>query len=203
VNFTPGQTLPGQPLAPQYDDLYAGTGIPPAPVAPVTLEAVVKGISMAAKFSSTDAPAARLLGVNTARLSIDTAPVTTRVKMSAAPVVLTEALVHTSPGKVFLNLENIRGATPTGLITVYIGLPGGKGMTLVDSVELFGLGKASDAQGKHGGNGMSVALDISKLAQSLRTQSPQALNEMEVRIEQPDSPMKATITVERVSVSAQ
>ncbi len=202
VNFTPGQTLPGKPLAPQYDDLYAGTGIPPVP-APAMLENVVKGSGMTAKFSATGAPAARLLGTNTSQLSIDTAPVTTRVKLSHVAHPTGEAKTLASFGKVFLNLENIRGATPTGLIKVYVGVPGSEAMTLVDSVELFGLGKVSDAAGPHGGNGMSVALDISNLAHSLTLQSPSALHEMEVRIEQPESPMKATITVERVSVFTQ
>ena len=108
--------------------------------------------------------------------------------------------------RVFLNLENVRGAAPSGVLDIYVSLPASAAMSAsapehVESLALFGLAKASRTDGDHAGNGLSFAIDITELAKSLAQRSGAALDQLDVQLRQPGS--DEPITVERVSVYRQ
>ena len=192
---TPSQTLPGGSLAPSYDNLIDGTGFTPVVVA--------GGSAMPANVSSTPPPPATPLGSNNETVTVATAATTT---VDLAPAETTVAGVVEE--RLFLNLENVRGVAPSGVLNVFVSLPAqgtvpATAPELVDTVTLFGLAKASASSGQHGGNGLTFALDITDLAKSLSAQSQSALKQLQVRIEQPGGANLQPITVERVSVFRQ
>jgi tyrosinase len=79
----------------------------------------------------------------------------------------------------------------------------GKKASYTQSVALFGLAKASAADGEHGGNGINVAVDITEIAGKL-TGAGASLDQLEVSIEQEDAgPNPAPVTVERISIYKQ
>ncbi len=203
--FTPKQTLPGGPLAPTYDNLSAGTGIP-ALVAG-TEAAATEGARMPAQFSSEPPPPARLLGANTESVQVGTKRVSTTVQFDKQA---TEAAGDPSTQRVILNLENVRGAKPSGVLNIHVSLPAPAGTESaaapekVHPVALFGLAKASAAETAHGGSGISVAVDITDIARQLVGQNQRALEQLQVHLDQPgQGGDKPPITVERVSIYTQ
>jgi tyrosinase len=193
--FTPSQTLPGGLLAPSYDDLIDGTGFAPVLVAGAP--------AMPANVSSTPPPPSTPVGSNSQTVTV--APAATTV-VDLAPADATPASAVEQ--RLFLNLENVRGAAPSGVLNVFVSLPAqgtvpASAPELVDTITLFGLAKASAPAGQHGGNGLTFALDITQLAKSLSVQSQSDLTQLQVRIEQPGGGNLAPITVERVSVFRQ
>ena len=196
ATFTPAQVLPGGQLAPTYDDLFDGTGIPSVVVAGAP--------AMPANVSSTPPPAATPIGSNSGTITVATDATTT---VDLAPAETITASVG-APERLYLNLENVRGAAPSGVLNVFVSLPA-SGTTpasapeFVDTVTLFGLAKASATSGAHGGNGLTFAVDITDLARSLSQQSQSDLKQLQIRIEQPGGANLGPITVERVSIFRQ
>jgi tyrosinase len=101
----------------------------------------------------------------------------------------------------------VRGAAPSGVLNISISspsadtLPAGTAPRQVETVALFGLAKASADDGPHAGNGLSIAIDITDFAKTLAGATQSALEQLDVRIEQPGS--STPITVERVKVFKQ
>jgi tyrosinase len=206
ASFTPADVLPGGTLAPTYDDLFDGTGIPPVVVAggPAMPANAPSGPPPSGSPPSGPPPAATPIGSNSGAVTIATAATTT-VDLAPTETITAAAL---APEHLYLNLENVRGAAPSGVLNVFVGLPA-SGTTpaaapqLVDTVTLFGLAKASATTGQHGGNGLTFAIDITSLAKSLSQQAQTNLTTLQVRIEQPGGANLEPITVERVSVFRQ
>ena len=198
--FAPAQTLPGGPLAPTYDDLNTGTGVTVAVAA-----APAGGAAMPASTSSQPPPAATLVGSNAEAMTVAGVAATTTVRIAAAAADIAAAPV---PQRLFLNLENIRGAAPSGVLNVFVSLPAqgtvpASAPELVDTVTLFGLAKAAAVDGPHGANGLTVAIDITELAKSLAILSQSSLDQLQVRIEQPGGEKLQPISVGRVSIFRQ
>lgn len=192
--FTPGQTLPGQPLAPTYDSL-AGACI-------AVLPAGVDGEdgAMPATLSDTPPPAATLVGASSESVTVGAERKATTVAFAPAEAVPAGDPVEQ---RLFLNLENVRGAAPSGVLNVYVSPHTGGEPVLADTVALFGLGKASGPDAEHGGNGLSIAIDITDLARTLAAAGDADLDQLSVSIEQPDQNPGQPITVERISVYRQ
>jgi tyrosinase len=203
VVFTPGQTLPGGPLAPTYDDLIAGTGFGPM-IASVEDEAQEEK-TMVASLSPEPPPAAKLVGANAETVTVGSTTTSTTVRLDPA-----EADIAGDPveHRVFLNLENIRGTTPSGVLNVLISIPPRGGMPAsvpeqVEPVALFGLAEATSPDGVHGGNGISLALDITDVLKQLAQAGGGVPEQLQVHLEQPGDRQQPPITVERVSIYKQ
>ena len=202
VVFYPAETLPGGRLAPSYDDMTAGTGLGALP-ASVDEEPD----AMNATLSSEGPPEATLMGANGEALTVTDGPVATTVTFDTEQ---TEIAFAGEEQQVLLNLEGVRGTTPSGVLTISIRpkQPGAEPAAdvppvVVKSVALFGLEIASDPASDHGGNGISMAVDVTDLLKQLGQEAGAPLEELEVRLEQPGGPSKKSITVERVSLYRQ
>ena len=156
---------------------------------------------MPAKLSSEPPPPATLIGASSGKVTVGGAAVTAQVKLRSAPAAAVSAGFQ-GEERIFLNLENIRGAAASASLTVHIGAPDRKS-SYAQSVDLFGLAKSSAADGGHGGNGISVALDITEIAGKL-SRAGASFERLDVRIQQEDAgPNPEPVTVERVSIYKQ
>jgi tyrosinase len=192
--FTPGQTLPGQPLAPTYDSLDGAC----IAVLPAGVDS--EDGAMPATLSDIPPPPATLVGASSESVTVGTERTATTVAFAPE-----EALPAGDPveQRLFLNLENVRGAAPSGVLNVYVEPVSGGEPILADTVALFGLQKASASDAEHGGNGLSIAIDITDLARQLAAEGDADLDRLNVSIEQPEQNLGEPITVERVSVYRQ
>jgi tyrosinase len=107
--------------------------------------------------------------------------------------------------RLFLKIENIRGASTAGGLKAYVNLPAGADEpakeNVAGSAALFGLSSASKVDGQHGGNGITVVFDITDLARRLIDQGDFDPDHLRVKIvtahEGGDTD---PITIDRVSV---
>ena len=194
VVFVPGETLPGGPLAPDYDNLTAGTGIAPPPAAatggPVMASAASTGGGGAVSSS--------LVGANDRLLIVAATPVATQITIDSGPAALAAA-VPGAPARYYLNLEGVRGNAASGVLNVSIEPENADGPPIVETVTLFGLARASSTEGRHAGNGLSVAIEITDVAQALEGTGAITPGALGVRISQPEG-VDTPITVDRVSI---
>ncbi|HEY0782220.1 MAG TPA: tyrosinase family protein [Thermoanaerobaculia bacterium] len=122
---------------------------------------------------------------------------------------LSAAAETAPPDRVFLHLENVRGTRDASVLSVYINLPEGESPNahpelLAGSVGLFGLRRASQEDGAHGGQGLSFVLDITKIVDQLHLDHAFDVDTLPVRIvPNRPVPVQADITVGRVSVYRQ
>lgn len=152
-----------------------------------------------------------LVGANDDGLSITGAGVSTTVQLD--PEVqqkvmksLATAAMTSAPDRVYLDLENVRGTNDATSLSIYINLPQGSDANdhpelLAGTVALFGLRRASRADGKHLGGGLSFLLDISPIVDQM--QAAQTLNTDNVRVTiVPFPPASGAdpVTVGRVSI---
>ncbi len=199
--FRPGQTLPGGTLAPTYDDLSIGTGTASPAVASAGQPS---GSAMPASTPSATPPSSTLVGSNADAVTVSATPATTRIQILPSETAVAGAVTEE---RLFLNLENVRGAAPSGVLNIAISspsadtLPAGTAPRQVETIALFGLAKASASDGSHGGNGLSLTIDITDFAKTLVNATQAVLEQLDVRIEQPES--TTPITVERVKVFKQ
>jgi tyrosinase len=157
---------------------------------------------MPASLSADPPPEARLVGANATAVTIGDATVATTVR-------LREDIAGNPAERVFLNLENVRGTSASGVLNVLISAPAQSTLAAfvspvsVESVALFGLAKASARDGAHGGNGVSIALDITEMAGQLAKEEGPVRDQFIVHLNQPGERESSPITVERVSVYKQ
>ncbi len=199
-HFTPAEALPGGRLEPVYDDLTAGTGMGAMPAAEGT------GDDMNATLSSDPPPESALVGANAETVTIGAKPVATTIQLDEEEA---QIAAGGPEQRAFLNLEHVKGTSPSGVLSISVQLkqdgaaptPAAREVT---TVALFGLRLASSAEGGHGGNGISVAVDVTELLKQLGHDAGAPLDEFEVRLEQPAGDWDPQeITVERVSLYRQ
>jgi tyrosinase len=182
-----------------YDDLVAGTGLEDLLQEEDHLQ---EGTRMAASLSTEPPPEARLVGDNAAAVTVGAATVSTTVRLRGG-------IAGNPAERVFLNLENIRGTSASGVLNVLISAPAQSTLFAfaspvpVKSVALFGLAKASAPDGAHGGNGISIALDITEIAGQLAKEEGPVRDQFIVHLKQPGERESSPITVGRVSVYKQ
>ncbi|GIQ61312.1 hypothetical protein Flavo103_44470 [Flavobacterium collinsii] len=101
------------------------------------------------------------------------------------------------PDEVFLELEGIRGNADANIYSVTIN------QHFVGHVFLFGLQAASERDGKHGGGGLNIIFDITKIIDQLHMSDDDVskLNSLDVVI-QPTGPVyeNEKCVIERVSI---
>lgn len=108
---------------------------------------------------------------------------------------LKTASLQAPPDRAYLQLENVRGAYDAHKLQVYVN------GQLAGTLALFGLGRASEQDTEHGGDGLSFVLDVSALIDRLYIEDALATDSLDVRI-QPSHPVDANdpISVGRISL---
>lgn len=208
VVFVPGDTLPGGPLAPTYDNLYIGTGIPRPATGVVAMSGALPtgaggkggGSGGSGSGAGGGGGGSSLVGANDSSLTVSSAPVSTRVAIDAGPSRSSPfSMTARKKGeRYYLNLEGVRGEAASGALNVSIKPPGSARSTLVETVTLFGLARASSTEGRHGGNGLSIAIEITDEVKAIQS-GPITPDALGVEISQPGG-IATPITVDRVSI---
>ena len=226
LTYTPGQMSDLSALNYGYDDVSSPTAprlvarlrrLAPAPVA---TEAIVRSTAMAApknvellgastegvRFTGSEARAAVPLDAGVRRKVAASLRGATESLAAAAPAV---------PDRVFLNLENVRGTNDATAFNVYVNVPEGDDPArhpelLAGSVGLFGVRKASKADDKHAGDGLTFVLDISHVIDKLHLDGALDTSQLHVRLvpvktaqEAPRAAKPADVSIGRISVFRQ
>ncbi|HET9210446.1 MAG TPA: tyrosinase family protein [Thermoanaerobaculia bacterium] len=172
------------------------------------LAAAQEGVAVAPSKS------VELVGANRGALAITGSGVSTTINLDPdvrrqVSASLAAAGETAQPDRVFLNLENVRGARDASVLNVYVNLPEGAAPGdhpehLAGSVGLFGLRRASSPDGRHGGQGLNFVLDITDIFDTLHLDNALNVDSLQVKIvpHQP-VPEQADITVGRVSIYRQ
>jgi len=154
---------------------------------------------------------AELLGSNNEALEIRGAGAHTIVTLTPdaqrkLALGLAHASAESSPLRVYLMLENIRGTQDATVLTPYINLPEGAKPgdhrdLLAGSVGLYGLNIASTASNENGGEGLAFILDITRIVIDLVVTKSLEAGEIRVSIipnrQLPDS---TDIVIGRVAI---
>ncbi|MGJ4944712.1 tyrosinase family protein [Bradyrhizobium sp. HKCCYLS1011] len=119
------------------------------------------------------------------------------------------APTQSAPDRVFLNLENVRGLSDATTFNVYINVPDGDDPAQhpelkAGSIALFGMRKASAADDKHAGDGLTFVLEITRIIDALHLAGTLSPDQLHVRLvpRQP-VPDAAQISIGRISVFRQ
>jgi tyrosinase len=161
---------------------------------------------------------AELIGANDAEVQVGGGHVETQVRLdrrvadkvrrSLQPQSAFAAGAPKEPDRVFLNLENIKGANDAAVFQVYVNLPPNADPAahpecLAGAVSLFGAKKASREDAPHGGSGLTSVLDITDIVDALHLNN-QALDHLNVRfVPRNRIALEDKVSVGRVSVYRQ
>lgn len=214
--YTPSQMSDLSKQDYTYDDLSA----PPKPVNALAERLMRFGVAKeeATRAAEKETPMItgekiELAGASATTVELDAEGARTSVKLDTGvrnkiSASLVEAATTQQPDRVFLELENVRGQANAYVLSVYINLEPGASPAehpelLAGSAALFGLSKASHAESKHGGQGLSFVLDITKIIDDLHLKN--ALNDSVNVTIVPNRPIQqgAQITVGRVNIYRQ
>jgi tyrosinase len=211
--YTPRQMSSLSQLNYTYDSL-----LKPAPAPALMSERLTRlGASPAKVREAATVTAGKnveLVGANQEVLPIKGSGALTTVKLNSdvratISASLAAAPQTAAPDRVFLNLENVRGTHDASVLSVYINLPAGAKPgdhpeLLAGSVGLFGLRGASFKDGKHGGQGLSFVLEITKIIDALHLSNALNVDSLQVTIVPHRAvPEQAQITIGRVSIYRQ
>ena len=148
----------------------------------------------------------RLVG-NQAAASVGLDPAVQR-KVSASFRAVAAA-APTVPDRVFLNLENVRGLEDATAFNVYINVPDGEDPAkypdhLAGSIALFGVRKATVADGQHAGDGLTFVLEITRVVDRLHLAGTFDASQLHVRlVPLRPVPEAAQVSIGRISVFRQ
>jgi len=216
-DYTPGDMVDLAPLNYTYDDLTPAVAAVP-PSARLMLLGASAGAAQAMEGAVAVAGTKKveLIGANRDALRVAGGDIRTSVQLDggmrrkvAASLEAVAATPAAVPDRVFLNLENVRGLVDSTAFKVYVGLPAGANPAdhpenLAGSIALFGVRKASRADGEHAGKGLTFVLEITNLVDRLHLNNALDVDALDVRI----VPMKpvpedAQVTIGRVSIFRQ
>jgi tyrosinase len=215
-NYTPGDMGDLGQLGYTYDDLS------PAVAAPEPGQRLLRLGASAAAVNATQGAAVpsgnnvELVGANRESLPITGSEARTPVQLDpgmrhkvAASLARAAAAEEAAPDRVFLNLENVRGLVDSTAFRVYVGLPeqatsADHPERLAGSIALFGVRKASLAEGEHAGQGLTFVLDITNIVDTLHLNNAFDVDTLDVRIV-PVKPVpeNAQVSIGRVSIFRQ
>jgi tyrosinase len=166
LEYTPAQMSDLGSLDYTYDDFS-----PDGSAAATAVAAAAGGVRMAESRGPGRRATVELVGASSGPLPIAGAHAETSVPLNAdmrakvAGNLFARAASVSTPEKVLLNLENVRGHSDGTVLQVYLSAPGPAGGPPVErqvgSVGLFGVAKATEKNdGK--GNGLSYVLNVTK-----------------------------------------
>jgi len=202
--YTPDDVKSLSQLNYTYDTLPAVT---PTSISTVHRRRLAKlGASPAAAAAGEDMEVGgntELLGANEKTLKITTSGARSTVKLSSkihkkVRRSLTITPTSAQPDQVYLELQNVRGNIDAYKLAISVNQkPAG-------TVGLFGLRKASEKDGKHGGGGLTFLLDITDVVDDLFVDDDFDLNSLDVRVVPNQAvPSGADLTIGRISVYRQ
>lgn len=214
--YTPAEMTDISRLDYTYDSLPMPAIVPAAAqlAQRLTLLGATTGAPARKKGTAVASNRTELVGASARGLSITGAGATASVQLDSGvrnkvSASLTAAAETATPDRVYLNLENVRGAHDASVLSVYINLPDGAPPAehpelLAGSVGLFGLHRASLTDGAHGGKGLNFVMDITKIVDALHLANTLGVDTLSVRIV-PHRPIadQAEITVGRISIYRQ
>ena len=212
--YTPGQVTSLHQLNYAYDSLPKLVAVPAAALLAqrlTRLGATTAATKIKEGATLTTGTKKELVGTNQAALPIKGAGASTSIKLDPTArrkvsASLAMASETATPDRVFLKLENVRGAHDDTVLSVYINLPdaakpGEHPELLAGSVGLFGLREASFRDGKHAGQGLSFVLEITKLVDALHLSHALDADSLHVRIVPHQAvPDEAEVNVGRISI---
>jgi tyrosinase len=211
-DYTPGQMADLSKLDYTYDDVSSAAA--PAAIAALAAappEARLERLRGGAKAAGGTAMPTRkqrveLVGANDQPLRISgSAQVLASVQMDeaargkvSASLAAAAAEETATPDRVFLNLENVRGLNDATAFKVYVN------ERLAGSVALFGVRKASAADGEHAGEGLTFVLEITKIVDEMHLNNALDVDALDVRIA-PVKPVpeEAQVSIGRLSIFRQ
>ncbi|MBN3778180.1 tyrosinase family protein [Burkholderia sp. Ac-20345] len=218
--FTPGDMTSLANLDYTYEDLAVAGQVAGAPLVLRLQKLGVAGLPAATAHQAPSPKAtqtpAELLGAASGAVQISGAgsgSISVRLDADVQQRViesLADASLAAPPDRVYLKLENVRGTLDATVLGVYVNLPADHASPAVrrahqaGAIALFGLRRASDVDGGHGGDGLTYVLDITRLLdqQYLEGQLPSA-NLTVTLLARHALSEQATIEIGRVSVYRQ
>jgi len=165
-------------------------------------ETLVRNTAMAARSN------AELLGANRQRLSLTGTEARSSIALDpgvrqkvSASLAAARTAAPSAPDRVFLNLENVRSLSDATTFDVYINVPDGDDPAqhpdnLAGSIALFGARKASLANDKHAGNGLTFVLEISHVIDKLHLAGALQADQLHVRL----VPLSPVADADQVSI---
>jgi len=215
--YTPGQMGSLAELGYTYDDLSAPPGTPQLVARLQRLGVNLAVAKKVARSTTMGRPKpAELLGANNQTLSLSGTEARSSVTLDASVQrkVVTSfdaatAATPSAPDRIFLNLENVRGLSDATAFNVYINVPEGEDPAkhpdrLAGSVALFGVRKATLADAKHAGNGLTFVLEITHVIDALHLAGALNVSQLHVRLVPfKPVPQAAQISIGRISVFRQ
>jgi len=214
-DYTPGEMVDLGSLGYNYDDLSPAVAPAPPSQRLLTLGASPAAVSALKGVAAvTSGKNVELVGANRESLPIKGSDARTSVQLDAGvrrkvSASLTTAAETSAPDRVFLNLENVRGLVDSTAFRVYVDLPAGANPAdhperLAGSVALFGVRKASLADGEHAGQGLTFVLEITNIVDALHLNNALDIDALDVRIV-PVKPVpeEAQVSIGRVSIFRQ
>ncbi len=212
--YTPQQVTDLHLLDYTYDNLPAPPSVPPAHLFADRLARL--GATAASLKARGAAPVSagknvELVGASQAAVPLTGTGARTMVRLDAAvrrkvSASLAAASETSVPDRTYLHLENVRGTYDAAVLSVYINLPDRARPSehpelLAGSVGLFGLRRASEADGEHAGAGLDYILDITNITDALFVQQVLDVDSLQVSIiPHRPIPPESTITIGRVSI---
>lgn len=146
---------------------------------------------------------AGLVGASQSTIKVTTSQIKTSIKMAAPPAVTLAATVGTPNRRFYLNLEGVRGKSASAVLNVVLTKlgesPSAAEAETTKTIVLFGLSNATDAEGKHGGNGLSATVEITDAMHTLQASGS---DDIEAHIALPETAGDHEITIDRISVYA-
>lgn len=158
-----------------------------------------------------------LVGAYTQPLKLGPAPVSASVPLDKAPhakmlLNLADSFSATTPkppDRVFVNVENIRGANDAASFFVYVNLPDGADPKKnldhrARAFTLFGVAEATKTDGPHAGNGLTEVVEITEVVDRLQAGGKLDPDRIKVTlVPATDVQLQDNITVGAISVYRQ
>jgi tyrosinase len=215
--YTPGDLSDLSKLNYTYDDVS-----PPAGTPQLVTRLQRLGVNMATAAAPVRSTAmagpktVELLGANTQSLRVTGTDARTSLTLDAAvkskvttSLESAAAAARPAPDRIFLNLENVRGANDATSFNVYINVPEGDDPTKhpelkAGTIALFGVRKATMADAQHAGDGLTFVLEITHVIDTLHLAGALNVSQLHVRLV-PVNPVPdaARISIGRISVFRQ
>ena len=215
--YTPGQMSDLPQLNYTYDDVSPPSAMPQVVARLQRLGVQLETANALARSTAMAGPkTVELLGANNESLRVIGAEAGTSVTLDAAVQRKVSNSLETAgaagkpaPDRIFLNLENVRGLNDATAFSVYINVPEGEQPAqhpelLAGSIALFGVRKATLADGEHAGDGLTFVFEITHIIDVLHLAG--ALNVSQLRVQLiPIKPVPeaAQISVGRISIFRQ
>lgn len=177
-----------------HTSLGAGPGAPP-----------LGNVQLPADLIGASAPRVQISGAGTGPVNVRMDPVIQKSVIKS----LTNASHIAFPDRIYLKLENVRGAVDSTVLGVFINLPENasaaeRQLHFAGSVGLFGIRAASAINGAHSGAGLTFILDISPVIDQMHLQNKLSGENLHVSLlPRQNLPDQTTIEVGRLSLYRQ